>query len=210
MQMTMWCSLSPSMLQQCNSCPAAPCHLSAPTCLQPAADLCQQQSHRQKRSYWQASKRSFRLRPHAPLPLRCVCCAQVCSRILHHAHSGHAIAGSCCWSVAHNSYPDYDSFTVYLGPQQVHSATVEVAGTGIAAQHQRLFVRTEDRDQPVAHSSEQHEQQASSAAGSSPIPVEWHSQRQRHLDSETIACLRQHAADLAALSSAAEGHCRFM
>ncbi|KAK9797750.1 hypothetical protein WJX73_006133 [Symbiochloris irregularis] len=42
---------------------------------------------------------------------------KVYSTLLHHARAGHGLVGSCCWAIAHDSYPDYDGFTLYLAEQ---------------------------------------------------------------------------------------------
>lgn len=128
---------------------------------------------------------------------------QVYSALLHHAQAGHALVGSCCWAVAHAAYPDYDGFTVYLGGQPAElacyaSGAVQTAASGNLSRAASL--------QPEVSSAAGPAQAASSVQ----LAVTSRRQRPPHRDSETVALIKQHAADMAALSAAAEQHCVVM
>ena len=139
--------------------------------------------------------------------MECVCCAQVYSRVLHHAQGGHGLVGACCWSVAHSSYPDYDGFTIYLGQKpaeavQPHaqaqwreasaaSTSQYELGTGLDSARRESTTRA---SVPSASRSEAYTQP----------------RKRRQSDDETVALIKRHATDMLTLCVTAEAHCRLM
>ena len=131
-----------------------------------------------------------------------MCCAQVYSRVLHHAKSGHAMVGACCWSIAHTSYPDYDGFTVYLG--QGGAAAARQLPAKPAVQSDKVCVGASELEQ---EGSIETQTSAPLWEGSEGVS---RPRKQRRPDADTLALIRQQAADMAALSSAADGNCAVM
>ena len=127
--------------------------------------------------------------------------AQVYSSVLRHAQAGHAMAGSCCWAVAHSSYPDYDGFTVYLSkaPSEPANCYADSRQEGSSSAPARGIDR-ELKGENLLHAE---------PARAEGMMAGQHGQ-ELAIESDTVALIMQHAADMNALCEAAQQACSFM
>ena len=135
--------------------------------------------------------------------------------MLHHAKSGHALVGSCCWSVAHQSYPDYDGFTLYLGEGPSAAATASMPG----AQASSAAHDSDESHVGTAAAAIEDRQPSNCCEAASPsvagavltgLTDVMSQRRSRGADAEAVSLVKQHAADMATLNKAAERDCCLM